>query len=312
VDYQQVKEELLKYFPKKEDAIKALRRIGLSDKEIQQRLSCSIPEPLIYYAAHRLIDDLSGLSEVILDKFAKLLNVSDSRFAFKTEFLFRAVYFLRKKGYAQFIIEREGKKIQEISQTGIGVKSDVPELTNIMIRDIFATIIYTNADTSLINALLSKWKYTFEKLIDDRNISVLTPCSFNKPLNEYKTISDCVRGMLVYNTLTGQEYFKVGMKGFKVYSTGVNFGLLGIDAQTALQKLKKLAKQINFKPKNGNILNILNRIVIPDDCETIPDWIMIDKKQLLSKIFTDKVNEICQPLDISVTHAESIGLNDLL
>ena len=312
MDYQQIKEELLKYFPKKEDAIKALKRIGLSDTEIQERLSCSIPEPLIYYAAHRLIDDISGLSEIILDKFAKLLNVSDSRFAFKTEFLFRAVYFLRKKAYAQFVVEREGKKIQEISQTGIGVKSDVPELTNTMIRDIFATIIYTNADTSLINALLSKWKYTFEKLIDERSVSVLTPCSFNKPLNEYKTISDCVRGMLVYNTLIGQEYFKVGMKGFKVYSIGVDFSLLGLDTQTALERLRRLAKQIDFKPKNGNILNILNRITIPDDCEKIPDWIIIDKDQLMSKIFTEKVNEICQPLDIYVTHTDAIGLNDLL
>jgi len=312
---EQVKQELLKYFPNQEEAIKTLTQLGLSESEAKSRVRCSINEIVIYEAAHRIIDRLASYSDDILEKFAKILNVEDSRFSFKTEFLFRAVYFLKKKAYAQYIIEREGALIQEIAQSNIGVKSDVPELTRIMIRDLFKVIMYTNCDQTLINRALTLWESKFRKLIRERSVSICTPCGFNKELKEYKNVNDCIRGMLLYNELIGQEYFKVGMKGFKIYCNGFDYTKLGLDAKQFHEKLMNVAKKLDElsgkqtytkKPEK-----LLDRIVIPDDSERIPDWIKLDEKTIMDKVFVSKANEILEPLGIQLDTGTSVALQDL-
>jgi transcriptional regulator with XRE-family HTH domain len=305
-----IKQNLLKYFPDKDEVKTILKDLGLSDEEIEERLSCNLNEILIYETAHRIIDDLSSLSDKILEKFAKIMNVTDNRFAFKTEFLFRAVYFLKKKAYGQFIIEREGELIQEISQSGFGIKSDVPELTNEMIRYLMKVIIYTNCDKTLILKAVSQWEQKFKQLIRSRSTRIAIPCAFNKKLSEYKTLNDCVRGMLVYNMLIGQEYFKPGMKGFKIYCKGVDLKQLNISPSELTTRLRNFAQQFNIQKKN--LMEILDRITIPDTMDTIPEWIIIDENVLLEKIFRNKVNELLEPIGITiVSDASSAILSEL-
>ena len=305
-----IKQELLNYFPNKDEARKILKDLGLSDQEIEERINCNLNEILIYETAHRIIDRLAGFSDRILDKFAKVLNVKDNRFSFKTEFLFKAVYFLRKKAYAQYIIEREGELIQELTQSGIGVKSDVPEMTNEMMKHLFKVIIYTNNDRNLILKAVDKWKDKFKKLIKERSVSICIPCGFNKDLSEYKTLNDCLRGMLFYNELMGQEIFKPGTKGFKIYIKGIDYTKLGMDTKQYYDLLKRFFEKYKIKTKKRLEDNV-NRIVIPDDSEVIPDWIILDEDTILDKIFVSKANEVLEPLGIQVSLQTSQQLMEL-
>ena len=306
----EIQQELLKYFPNVEEAKQILEELGLSDDEINERLNCTIDEILIYQAAHEIIDQLASFSDDILNKFASILGVDQDnhKFKFKTEFLFRAVYFLRKKAYGQYIIEREGELIQEISQSGFGVKSDVPELTNQMIQHLFKVIFYTNGDTSLILRAVDMWKSKFENLIKQRSTMIGIPCGFNKSLSEYKNLNDCIRGMLLYNTLVGQEVFKPGTKGYKLYITNIDIKKLGLSPEEFMKRLNNFCKQYLPKKKPKDILT---RIVIPDEFETIPDWIVIDKETTMDKIFVSKVNEALDAMGINISQGQDVALLDL-
>jgi len=305
-----IKQELLKYFPNKEEAIQTLTKLGLSQEEAEQRVNCKLNEIVIYEAAHRIIDRLSAFSDKILNEFAKILNVEDNRFSFKTEYLFKSLYFLRKKAYAQYIIEREGELIQEISQSGIGVKSDVPPLTNEMMKDLFHVIIFTNGERDLILKAVEMWKSRFKELIRKRSTSICVPCGFNKPLSEYKTINDCIRGMLLYNELMKQDIFQPGSKGYKIYIKGIDFTYFKMSNDDIKVFLENFHNKYGLKKKK-NLLDILDRIVIPTDFDTIPEWIKLDEETILDKVFVSKANEVLSAMDIEVNLSTSQILESL-
>jgi len=116
--------------------------------------------------------------------------------------------------------------------------------------------------------------------------------------------------MLVYNMLIGQEYFKPGMKGFKIYCKGVDLKQLNISPSELTTRLRNFAQQFNIQKKN--LMEILDRITIPDTMDTIPEWIIIDENVLLEKIFRNKVNELLEPIGITiVSDASSAILSEL-
>jgi len=308
---EEVKQELLKYHPNPDDAIEVLTELGLSKEEAQKYVDCKIPEDLIYAKAHEIIDDMAKFSDEVLKHFARVMNVDEDnhRFSFKTEFLFKAVYFLAKKQYAHYVVENEGKKIRQISSSGFGTKSDVPEMTNKMVQHLFKVIFYTNADINLIQKAVDIWRKRFEKLIKERSTLIATPCGFNKDLSQYKTLNDCVRGMLLYNELIGQEYFKPGSKGYKIYSKGIDFKKLGMSADQFTKLIENFIKKYKLKAKK--VTDVLDRIVIPVDSETIPDWIILDTETIMEKIFARKVNDTLKVMGITFTHNQQDVLLDL-
>ena len=177
----------------------------MTKAEIKQELlkygiqECKIPENIIFDSVHEIVDELDYLvNQRIMKDFANKLSSHnpDLLFKFKTEFIFKALYFVAKKKYGFWVLEQEGKKVNEIGAMNIGKKSDYPILTNQMVVDLLHQIFYTNCDKEKIIERLEYWQEKFEKALKDGSFDVGLPVSWQKEIKELKSIPVGVKGMV--------------------------------------------------------------------------------------------------------------------
>jgi len=269
-------------------------------------------EKVIYAALHRVINRFDMIvNQGLLKELAKTMNVlekDENRFHFKTEFVYKALYFVVKKVYGEFAIFREGVPVYDIGVKRIGIRSDVPDMSNTMLLDLIRTIFLVRGNVNLVLKRVNYWKNRFLQKIQERSIDILVPCGMSKDVDEYKNKNDCIRGMLIYNALTGTEEFTTNTRGFKVYVSGFNYGKLGIDPKHIPNIMKELCNKYGFK---YDLKKLLNVIVIPITSKKVPDWIQIDVPTTMEKIFYGRVNELLQGFGITVGEKQKFTIDDI-
>jgi DNA polymerase I len=225
-------------------------------------------------------------NEVVKNIVNKHSNLMDrNRLSLKNELVIKRGLYLAKKRYVNYIIYQEGKKVDEISGKGIETRrSDFPAMSKIKLQELIDLIL--KSKVVKFPSLLSFVKGVesqFTKIIKERKKEIARPVSFTKKLKDYKVLSQGVKGMCNWNDL---EY-----KVFDVGSRGYLFKLQGIDLEKAP---KEVAEKYNkeFLSKGRKLVEI----VLPEDLETLPEYYIIDEKEMLNFSWIDRYNLMLTPL----------------
>lgn len=134
-------------------------------------------------------------------------------FSFKEELVVRRSLFLEaKKKYALWIINKEGKKTDKVSITGMEVvRSDFPRYTRNMMKDIIEKIIRFGYNNMQILNVVDEYIEDYKKELNKGDFKTGVPGVWGA--REYKTLTKPIRGMKIYNILFGPTFFE-GDKGY--------------------------------------------------------------------------------------------------
>lgn len=182
-------------------------------------------------------------------------------FTFKEELVIRRALFLEaKKKYALWVINKEGKKTDKISITGMEVvRSDFPRFTRNMMQDIIEKIIkygYTHIQLlDVVDEYIEKYKQELSK----GSFQTGVPGVWGA--REYKVLTKAIRGMKIYNILFGTTFYE-GDKGYVFDISKVNSKKI----DNYEEKLSRI-KEEGLLLKNNNSIDVIT-IPIGQDLDT--------------------------------------------
>ena len=219
----------------------------------------------------------------IVDKHNVPLN--RNKLILKNELVVKRGLFLAKKRYSNYIIAIEGTPVDQIKSMGLETKrSDFAKATKEYLEQMLELILKTETLSipKILNFVKEKTDI-FTKIISDGNTVIGRPVSFGKKLKEYKVIPQSVKGMIAWNELE-YETFDVGSRGYL-------FKLKGIDLDKAPEEVR--LNYDKYFSKKGTKLELL---VIPEEIKIVPDYYIIDVKEMLQFSWKDRCDLILQPL----------------
>ena len=236
----------------------------------------------------------SFYNDIALPQLLQMHNI-DLKYSvmnLKNEFLFSRYYTLvGSKHYCSHVISQEGKNVDYLDVKGLEIKrSEIPPASQRLLQKLIDTIMddkvkkYELKDK--LDVIVKEGKKEMLKMIEDHNGEVARVVSFSKPLDEYKTIPAHIKGMLMWNDLTGVEDFKHGVKG-KMWN------ILGINIEKAPENIKKRYYDVFTKKYNSSDVKC---ICVPEDVDILPDYFQVDVKKMISYGCDDRVNILLDPL----------------
>ncbi len=239
----------------------------------------------------KFIDDACRFIEIYLDEIIKDLvdrhriSQDRNRLQLKNELVIDRGLFLAKKRYAIHIIQNEGKPVDKANFMGLEIKrSDYPSYSKEFLKEIL-DIIFESKKISItrLTDFVFRKKDDFMKLISEGDKSVARPCSFTRKVSEYKAIPQNVHAMLNWNDLEYQ-IFEPGSKGYL-------FKLRGIDLDKAP---KDVAERYNKEfIEKGRKLDV---VAIPDEEDKLPDYYIVDNREMLDFAWEKRYNLLLAPL----------------
>jgi len=237
----------------------------------------------------KILDGVKNLDPIlnneILGEFIKLHNIPKeySYLDLKQEIIADKAYFLSsKKRYALHITNQEGYEKDKIDIKGIETRrSDYPEITKEMITKILDMILKNKElDVDEVLDYVDKIRTRVTELAHDGDKSVARPASWAKPLKEYKSVPDNVRGMQLWNSIV-YNVFKHGSKGSK-------FNILAIDDEKAPDFVKENLSTKTIKREKV--------VVIPEEVDKLPEYFIPDVKKIVAFSVDDRVDLLLEPL----------------
>jgi len=215
------------------------------------------------------------------------LPLEYSMLQLKNEFLFSKYYALNvKKKYATKVVSQEGRKLDFIDIKGLEIKrSDFSKTTQKMLQNILNMIMSDDFSILKVNNYVEETKIEVSNMIKLGDVNVAKTVSFSKPLNEYKTITQHIKGMLMWNEIVNED-FRYGSRGYL-------FPLLAFDESKAPDHIKK-----NFNEKFLKKYSIgdLKAIVVPEELYKLPEYFIPNIKQMVSFSVTDRADLLLEPL----------------
>ena len=227
------------------------------------------------------------LNEDVILNVVKRHNapIETNRLELKNELIIARGLFLAKKRYCIYVVRQEGKVVDEIVSMGLDTKrSDYPKKTKDFLNELI-DIILKSEKVSLKKLLeyIKKKEYEFISIIKRGEKEISKPVSFGKKIEDYKVIPQGVRGMVNWNDLMYDTHYP----GTKAYQ----FKVLGIDETLAPKEVLENFQK-NFMAK-GKKLDV---IAIPDEIDNLPNFIIVDVKDMLRYVFTERYESLLQPL----------------
>ena len=197
-----------------------------------------------------------------------------------------------KKKYALYIINREGKSLNEQDIKGLETKrSDFPSLTKERLTQLLDLILQERIDIMKIQAFITKTEKEILEHINQRSRDIAKPVTFSKSLDQYKTASQHIKGMVYWNEL---EYytFMQGVKGYLFYIKGIDLNRAPDNVVQAYN-----SKYMSLRNKYGE----LNAIVIPTNLKKLPDYYIIDKQRSIEFAWNERHKQLIGDM-ISIVH----------
>ena len=218
------------------------------------------------------------------------IPLNRSMLELKNEFIFSKYYALMvKKKYAAQVIAQEGRPLNFVEIKGLETKrSDYSQFTKDMLENILAMILSDDASKRNIVSIESYVKTvetTIATLARKGDPIVTKSVSYSKPLAEYKTIPQHIKGMLSWNYIVHED--------FRYGSRGKLFPCLGFDITKAPPHIQHNYSNIFLKHYSPNSINA---IVIPEDVDTLPEYFIPDIKKIVSFSVNDRVDLLLAPL----------------
>jgi len=203
----------------------------------------------------------------------------------KNEFVIRRGLYVSAKHYANYVISKEGTPMDKIDVKGLDTRrSDYSSITKQYLKEVLDLILKSEVfSIQKVMEYVTEKNKIFAKIINDRKTIIGRPVSFGRKLEEYKVISQGVKGMCAWNNL---EY-----KMFDVGSRGYLFKIKGVDLEKAPDEVR-LNYDKHFLKKGVK----LELIVVPEEVEIVPNYYIIDNKMMLDFSWRDRYNLLLEPL----------------
>jgi len=203
----------------------------------------------------------------------------------KNELVIRRGLYLQKKRYANYILKREGKDINEIKAMGLETKrSDFSSYTKKCLNELLDLILKSEklSITKINNYIKEKEIEIIEKIKNGEK-DIARPVHWVKPLNMYKVLPQGVKGMLKWNKIM-YSIHDVGSKGYL-------FKIQGIDLENAPKDFIELYNK-EILSKNEKI----EEIVIPDEEGRLPKWLIPNLKYMIKFCWQDRYKLLLEPI----------------
>ncbi len=241
------------------------------------------------------------LNKKIMSDLVKRHNVDPqySALELKNELICSRGLFLAKKHYVIRVIMNEGSEVDKINYMGVAVKrSDYPSQTKDFLKELL-DIVMKDEKFSMKKVMdfIKKKRVEFRRNIMTGDKTLARPVSWNKNLEDYKTISQGVRAMLAWNNI----HYDVHQKGTRAYM----YWIKGVDYSKAPPELvTKYEKHIsNIKAKSKK--TALEVVAIPDNEEKLPEYYIVDVDAALKFTFEDRYKLMLEPI-FNVRSANSV------
>jgi DNA polymerase I/DNA polymerase-2 len=258
--------DLTQYFKK----LKVIPEAGLIVDEEVQKIQSFLNDTLMgdMCTIHRLPPDISMLQ-------------------LKNEFLFSKYYSLSvKKKYATRVVAQEGRKLNFVDIKGLEInRSDFSKTTKEVLQTVLDEIMGDDFSLTRIMAYIEESKARVATMASEGLFTIAKTVAFSKPLKEYKTITQNIKGMLMWNAIVNEDFFH-GDRGYL-------FPLLGIDLDKAPQHI---VDNYNNNFANNFKLTDLNVIVVPESEMVLPDYFIPDIKKIVSFSVSDRTDLLLEPL----------------
>ncbi len=227
------------------------------------------------------------LNEEIMKKIVISHNVNfeNNKLDLKNELLISRGLFLAKKYYAIHVTGQEGKKVDEVIYMGISVKrSDTPSATKEFLKELLDLVLKSEKVniTKLIKFVDSKKNY-FRDLIKEGSKTIAKPAGINRPLDQYKSITQAVKGAQTFNDISYNGHY-VGSRGYLYHISGVDL------SKAPPEVVDNYNKNIEAKGKKVEV------VLLPSEENKLPEYYIPNIKMQLAKSFTDRYNLILGPL----------------
>jgi hypothetical protein len=208
----------------------------------------------------------------------------------KNELVCSRGLFLAKKHYVTRVIMNEGKEVDKMNYMGVAIKrSEYPSQTKDFLKELL-DIVMKDEKFSMkkVMTFIQGKRTEFRKNIMKRDKTLTKPVSWNKELEDYKTIHQGVRAMLAWNNIM----YNVHQKGVKAYM----YWIKGLDYTKApkdvVERYEKYISTIKTKSKKAP----LDVIAIPDNEEGLPDYFIVNVDAAMKYTFEDRYNLMLEPI----------------
>ncbi len=228
-----------------------------------------------------------NLNQKIIKDMVLNHNVKENfnRLELKNELVIKRGLFLAKKRYALYVINQEGKKVEEVQSKGLEIRrSDFPSFSKDCIVELLDLILKSDKVTiSKINTFVKSKEKDFIERIKNGDKSIARPVAWTKKIEDYKVLSQGVKSMLAWNNLL-YKIHNVGSKGYL-------FKIKGLDMEKAPANVVENYNK-HFIEKGIK----LEVIALPDEEERLPAYFVIDVRDMLKFAWEDRYNLLLEPL----------------
>jgi uracil-DNA glycosylase family 4 len=251
----------------------------------KKKMECNVENIL---KESRIIEDY--LNNTLLTGYAEIHNIDldESMFFLKNELVCKRYYSLNvKKKYALHVVNQEGVDTDEIEIKGLEIKrSDFSQITKNMLTELVDMLLKRdNVDTSQMLDYVAEIRAKAREMAIAGDPELYKTVAFSKKLEDYKTIPQHIRGMLIWNDLE-YNHFQWGSRGV----------LIPIKAIEVFKAPQHVQDNYHNKVLNNFQKKSLDVIVIPEELPALPDYYIPDINRILQFAVDDRVDLLLEPL----------------
>lgn len=193
-------------------------------------------------------------------------------------------YPYKHKFYAIHLIREGGKDSNELLYRGIAIrKSTYPALTKQRLAELMEMVLDRKAmDFGKFFKRSAEIEQEFIDCCVNNDIRVGTPIRVSKNFEDFKVITQSADSMMLWNKLQGRDEFKILSRGYLFMIANIDFFKLNKFSPEEVKEIKK-----KFR---------MTSVCVPLDCEKIPDYITIDRKETMEKVWYTPYKNVFGPL----------------
>jgi uracil-DNA glycosylase family 4 len=252
------------------------------------------------------LDKINPYIEKVVNDLYPFFNKSETHryMKFKEDWLADKGLFYEKKHkrYAIHVVRENNKPKDEMLFRGIQIRrSETPKFIKEKLTELIEIVLKEEKTdlTKLFNRL-NAMEDEMHIMCKNNDIALAKSVKFSQSVHSYKKVPFQIKAMQFWNALHKREDFRPGDKGYF-------YNISSIDYELLKKKIDISDKEIEDIKRNY----VTKAIAIPQNFESVPEYINIDSKLTVEKVFKIPYENILEPI-IEETPESSMPLIDFL
>ncbi|HRT03025.1 MAG TPA: DNA polymerase domain-containing protein [Candidatus Diapherotrites archaeon] len=262
------------------------------DEDEKINTTLNIVKKCSEYINNHIIPELLNRHNAGNSKLATKYN-----FTFKEELIIkRAIFLEAKKKYALWIINKEGKKVDDLNITGMEVvRADFPRFTRNMLQDIIDKIMRKEYNSLQILSVIDKYIEEYKTELLKGNYTLGIPGGWGA--REYKALTKVIRGMKIYNIIYGPTFYE-GDRGYA-------FNIAKVDHS----KIKDYDRKLKQMKAEGLLIkdDQIDVITIPEGTTLDTSIFYPDIDSMLELAIYRRLEPIVDIFNININHMDNLA-----